>query len=518
MPERSIHATSDLPEAPHSYWMASTAQTHYPPLTEDTEADAAIVGGGMTGITLAYLLKKEGLKVILLEADRIVQGTTGHTTAKITSQHTLIYDKIRKKMGEEKARQYAEANETAIGTISEMIAENGIDCDFHPSSAYVYTHQDSYIRQIEDEVKTASSLGIRAHYLDEIPLPFQVKAAMRFDGQARFHPRKYLLALAEKIPGAGSGIFEQTRVIDVREGEPCSVITANGKKVSAPAVVLGCHYPFYDRHGMYFTRLYPERSYALGVTFEGSFPEGMFITAEDPGRSVRLQPYEGRDLLVVSGEHHKTGHGENTWIHYKNLAEFVRENFKVTGIPYRWSTQDYSTPDEVPYTGRLTSDRRNIYIATGYRKWGMTNSTASAMILRDLIVKGESPWQDVYNPSRFTPAASAKNFIVENADVAKLWIGGKLAGAPDHPDIAPGQAKVVDLDGEKAGVYKDARGKIHVVDTTCTHMLCEMKWNAAELSWDCPCHGSRFTYEGDIIEGPALKSIKPEIREDQESV
>jgi Rieske Fe-S protein len=180
----------------------------------------------------------------------------------------------------------------------------------------------------------------------------------------------------------------------------------------------------------------------------------------------------------------------------------------VDSIPFRWSTQDYTTLDEVPYTGRLTSKTPNLYVATGFRKWGMTNSTASAIILRDLIVHGKSPWQEVYNPSRFTPGASAKTFIVENVDVAKHLVTGKLTAVPNEIDLRPGEGKVVDINNEKVGVYKDTDGNLHTVDITCRHMGCELKWNSAEKSWDCPCHGSRFTYDGDIIEGPALKRLK----------
>ena len=497
-----------LPQLPESYWMATTPETDYPALESDIETEIAIIGGGLVGITLAWFLRKEGVKVIVLDADRIGQGTTGHTTAKITSQHSLIYDRIITKFSSEKAIQYASANETAISTISEIIKENDIQCDFSNQPAYVYTHMDEYVKKIENEVKAANSSGIKAVYLDSIPLPFTVKAAMRFDNQAQFHPRKYLLSLAKKIPGEGCHIFERTKAVNLHEGSTCSVITDKGHKISAPRVVLASHYPFYDRHGLYFTRLYPERSYALGVRISEKYSGGMYITAEDPARSFRSQPDADGEIVIIGGEHHKTGHGENTFNHYETLRDFSNSVYKVKQITNRWSTQDYTTMDELPYAGFITSDRNNIFVATGFGKWGMTNSTASAMIIRDLILKGNSPWSPVYDPSRFNPRASAKNFVVENTDVAKSLISGVLNINPPEEDLQPGQGMIKEIDGKKVGAYRDEKEKLHLVSTACTHMGCELKWNSAELSWDCPCHGSRFTYEGDIIEGPALKSIK----------
>lgn len=492
---------------PKSYWLASTERTDYPSLKDDIKVDVAIVGGGMAGITAAYLLTGEGAKVAIIEADRILQGTTAHTTAKLTSQHDLIYYKILSKMGEESAKQYADANEYAISFVENIIHSKNIQCDFHKCPAYVYTEQDEYIKKIQDEAKAAEGLGIKASYIENIPLPFSIKAGLRFDNQARFHPLKYLLPIAKEISENGCHIYEQTRAVKIEEGDPCIIITDNDKKVTASHVILASHYPFHDWPGLYFSRLYPERSYILGVKMEEKFPDAMFITAEKPGRSLRSQDYEDGEIVLIGGEHHKTGQGESTPIHYENLKKFAEENYKVKEIPFRWSTQDYTTPDEIPYIGRLTSNTPNIYVATGFRKWGMTNTTVSALIIRDLITKGVSQWEEVYNPSRFTPAASAKNFIVENANVAGELITGKLEVAPKDLDIEKGEGKVITYNGKKTGVYKDEDGKLHMIDTTCKHIGCEIHWNAAETSWDCPCHGSRYSPDGDIIEGPTVKCL-----------
>ncbi len=508
MGKGTVFADFGFENPPQPYWMASTESTDYPALDKDIKVDVVIVGGGIVGITAAYLLKQENVKVAVVEADRIVQGTTGHTTAKITSQHSLIYSKMIKHLGKEKAQQYADANEHAINFIEDLINEKQIDCDFSRQAAYVYTQSEKYIQQIKSEVEAASSLGIEAAYLEELPLPFEIKAAERFDNQAQFHPRKYILALAKDIPGDGSHIFEHSRAIDFEETNPCTVITKDGK-VIAEKMIIASHFPAYGSGGYYFARLYPEKSYALGIRIKEKFPGGMYITAEEPGRSFRFTPHLDGELIIVGGEHHKTGEGPNTNTHYQNLLDFAKETYDFTELLFRWSTQDYKTLDDVPYVGNITSKSPNVFVATGFKKWGMTNGTASAILLKDLIVKGENPWAPVYNPSRFESDPMIKNFTTTNINTAKHLIGDKLRLIPKDTNIKPGEAKVIlNDDGKKVGIFKDKKEKIHAVSIICTHMGCDLAWNAAELSWDCPCHGSRFNYEGDIIEGPALKSLR----------
>lgn len=498
----------EFKESPMPYWITSTPKTDYPALMEDISIDIAVVGGGMTGITSAYLLKKEGYKVALIDAGRIITGTSGHTTAKITSLHGLIYDKILTSLGREHAQMYANSNEFAIQFIAGLVKEKNIECDFSWQPSYVYTQDDGYVKKIQKEADTASGLGIKAFYLEDTPLPFKVKAAVRFDNQAQFHPRKYLLEIQKEIPGNGSYIFENTRIMDVKEGNPCTIVTENAKKISALKVILASHYPCYDGRGLYFTRLYPERSYALAVKIKEKYPGGMYINAENPSRSLRSVNYNGEELVIAGGEHHKTGQGEDMNNHYINLKKFAMDTFTVDDILWRWSTHDYSTPDSVPYIGCLTSQTPDIFVATGYKKWGMTTSTMAAILLKDLIIKGNNSWAELYNPSRFNPGASAASMIKENANVAKHLIKGKLSVPPNNVQIKNGEGRIIDVDAQKAGVYRDDKGVLHIVDTTCTHMGCELNWNNAENTWDCPCHGSRFTIEGDIVEGPAIHKLK----------
>lgn len=352
--EESFMSIEVFTKPPQSFWMSSTTNIDYPVLDKDLKIDVAIVGGGITGILCAYWLNKEGVKTAVIEADRILQGTTGHTTAKITSQHGLIYNKIKTKISEEFARQYADANQTAIRMYEKVVKEFNIDCDFIPQSAYVYTFEDQYINTIVDETHFASTLGINATYLEEIPLPLSVKAAVRFDNQAQFHPRKFLLALAKKITDNGVQIFEQSRIVDIEENNNYVLITNQGKKMSAQKVIIASHYPFYNKHGLYFTRIYPERSYVLAIRTKENYPGGMYITAEEPGRSLRSQPSDNGELVLVGGEHHKTGQGVDTIKHYEALVDFAAETFTVEDIPYRWSTQDCMTLDDLPYVGNFT--------------------------------------------------------------------------------------------------------------------------------------------------------------------
>lgn len=502
-----------FPDDTTPYWIESSPGEKYPLLDRDVKVDTAIIGGGLVGITAAYLLSRQGIKTAVIEADRILNGTTGHTTAKITSQHSLIYARLKTQFNNDLARQYAEANQSAIDTIASIIKENSIDCDFERRPAYVYTQSEKYIKDIEDEADAASSLGISASYEQEVPLPFQVKAALRFDDQAQFHPLKYLHVLARKLTEKDGSIFENTAAVDIEKNHGYTVLTRNGKKIEADKVIIASHYPFFDGGGLYFSRIHQEKSYVTAVRIEEEFPEGMFISAEDPTRSLRSQKDGEGVLVLVGGEHHKSGQDCKTNSHYENLLNFAKETFKVKDVVYRWSTQDCMTIDGLPYTGNLTPRSPHLYVATGFGKWGMTNGTASAMILKDLIINGDSPWAEVYNPNRGTTMDGLKTFVIQNLDVAKNWFAGKLQPMLENTEIETGSVKLIEVDGKKIGAYRDDQGTLHMVDTTCTHLGCELQWNAAERTWDCPCHGSRFSYDGNIVEGPAINCLHHEQQE-----
>ncbi|MDD5580362.1 MAG: FAD-dependent oxidoreductase [Methylobacter sp.] len=492
-----------LPGKPTSLWLDTTPETDFPSLENNLTVDVAIIGGGIAGLTGATLLKAQGKTVAVLEAARIIHGVTGYTTAKVTSLHTLIYDYLIRHFGEEKARAYADANQAAIEQIARFVKEKQIACDFIRTEAYTYTESPDQVDQIRAEVNAAVQLGLPASFIDHTPLPFPVKAAVRFNNQAQFHPRKYLLALAQEIPGEGSYIFENTRVIDLDEDESCQVTTERGA-ILAQAVIIASHFPFNDK-ALYASRLHPFRSYVLGVRVEGPVPRGMFIST-DPAYSVRSHPLEDGELLLVGGEKHTAGQGGDTVARYQRLEQWARAHFAVKSIDYRWSTQDNRTMDHVPYIGRSTPLSKHVYVATGFGGWGMTNGTVAGMLLSDLILGRVNSWADVYDPNRLN-LESVPDFVKHSADIVQHLVSDRLP-EEDAGSIRPGEGKVVDTAEGNIALYKSEDGTLTTLSPICTHMGCVVHWNPAEKSWDCPCHGSRFTADGKVIHGPAITNLE----------
>ncbi len=496
-----------LPSSLEPYWRTSVTLPSFPKLTEDINVDVAIVGGGISGITTAYLLVKEGLKVALIESDRLLNGTTGHTTAKITAQHDLIYDEFINHLGEEKAKLYYEACMEALHFIKSTVKEQNIDCDFTEQDAYIYTNSSSSFNKLINEWKAYEKLGIDGAFVETIPLSIPVKAAVVMKNQAQFHPLKYLTKLVDVIVQKGGMMYEHTTAADIEQGETLTIITRDKKRITCKHVIVCSHFPFYDG-GFYFSRMYAERSYVLAVQTAQDYPGGMYLSADNPKRSIRYAMMNDQKLILIGGENHKTGQGVPTIQHYKALQSFASEVFTVTSIPYRWSAQDLTTLDKVPYIGNMTTNTPNIYVATGYRKWGMTNGTVAGLLLTDLIMNRENRYRDLYTPSRFYTDPSVKHFITQNLDVAKHLVEGKIEVVVRTPeDLANGEGAVVLVNGKRAGAYKDENGTLSIVDTTCTHMGCEVEWNSGDRTWDCPCHGSRFSIHGDVIEGPAKQSL-----------
>ncbi|KQL53867.1 (2Fe-2S)-binding protein [Heyndrickxia shackletonii] len=501
-------ARKQIPQFPEPLWRDKIDFPKFSQLNEDIEVDVTVVGGGITGITTAYLLVKEGFKVALIEAGNLLNGTTGHTTAKITAQHGLIYDELIQTIGGESARLYYEANNNAITFIRDMVKEHNIECDFTNEDAFIYTNSDDYINKLKNEMIAYEKLGIKGEISDRVPADFSVKAALKMSNQAHFHPLKYLKPLVEYIVSNGGVIFEKTTATDVDTEEKLKVRTSGGPSVICRYVCACSHFPFYDGLGFYPTRMYAERSYIIAIKPEKEFNGGMYINAEQPTRSLRTAMLGDEELLLIGGENHKTGQGISTILHYQALENFAEETFGIKEYLFRWSAQDLTTLDKVPYIGQITGGHPNIFVATGFRKWGMTNSTVAANLLKDLIMEKENPYRDLYTPSRFGDT-SMKSFLSTNIDVAKHLIEGKL----EYPlmridELEPDQGSVVNVNGRRAGAYRDKDGKVYVVDTTCTHLGCEVEWNSGDRTWDCPCHGSRFSIQGDVIEGPAESPLE----------
>ena len=501
-----------LPGQAASYWVESTPETGFPTLAGDVSVDVAVVGGGITGITAATLLKRAGKTVALVEATRVARGVTGYTTAKVTSSHGPVYAELEEKLGEEAARAYGASQEAALSRIVRFVAEDAIDCELERADSYLYTESHRDLETVEREAEAAARLGLPASFVRTSPLPFPIVAAVRFENQAQFHPRKYVLHLVGRLPGEGSHVFEGTRAVAVDEEDGGCVVRAENGSVRARDVIVATTIPFLDR-GLFFAKVHPYRSYVVCPRVErANAPSGMFVSTESPTHTVRVAPYGAAALLVVAGEGHKVGEDASTGERYRRLVEWTRSRFDVESIDYRWSTQDYYSVDKIPYIGRLARRSRHVYVATGFRGWGLTNGTLAAMILSDLVLGVENPWARLYDANRLNARAAALTFAKENLNVARHWflrrrVTTRRADSP--ADVAPGQGAVVRAEGRAVALYRDEEGRAHPVSATCTHLGCTVSWNEAEKSWDCPCHGSRFDTRGKVIQGPAVDDLEP---------
>jgi glycine/D-amino acid oxidase-like deaminating enzyme/nitrite reductase/ring-hydroxylating ferredoxin subunit len=494
-----------------SLWVDTAPETDYPVLRPGVHVDVAVLGGGIAGLTTALLLKRDGARVAVVEAGRVGGGVTAYTTAKVTSLHGIQYQSVESSFGEDGARAYAEANEAGLERVAQFVDELGIDCDWRRKPAYTYAEDDSDRGKIEDEVEAAVRAGLPAEFTEETDLPWPVAAAIRVDDQAEFHPRRYLLALAEAVDGDGSHVFERSRAIAVAGGKERVRVSTTRGELTADQVVVATHFPFLDRGG-YFARMHPERSYGLGLYLaKGAHaPQGMYLSTESPSHTVRSHPTARGEMVIAGGESHKTGQGGDTAERVARLERWARERFDVRSIEYRWSTQDNMPVDGVPYIGRLAPFQKRLWVATGFMKWGLTNGTAAGMILTDLIGGRENPWADLFDSTRFKPLASAKELVKENANVGVHFVGDHL-GRPDVRSVdalAPGQAGIVRRGAGKVAAFREDDGTLHTVSAVCTHLGCQVKWNEAERSWDCPCHGSRFDFTGRVIQGPAVKDLE----------
>ncbi|WP_246054275.1 FAD-dependent oxidoreductase [Paenibacillus anaericanus] len=504
-----------LPKFPESLWRETSSLPSFPQLNKDIKADVAVVGAGITGITTAYVLTKAGLKVVVLDAATILDGATGYTTAKITSQHGMIYSKLIHHFGEESARLYYEANEEALQFIKNTVQEENIDCHLQQEDAYLYADSDEQAEQLHKEWQAYEQLELPGEWTETLPIPLVTKGAIRLGNQAQFHPLLYLRSLTNYITEHGGILYENTMMEDyAKQGEDGSIAlkTMSGHIITCNHAVSASHFPFFDGGSLYFTRLHAERSYAIALEPKNhfSYAGGMYINCEKPKRSLRSAKMNGKEVILIGGESHRTGSNECTLCHYQELEKFGGAMFEATKVPYRWSTQDLITLDDVPYIGALNTRHPNIFVATGYGKWGMTTGTLAALLIRDLILGKENRYTELFSPSRFKMNPSIKNFAVQNTIVAKELVSGKIENVyMKLEDLGTDEGSVVKHCGKRAGAYRDSDGKIFLVDTTCTHLGCELEWNDGERSWDCPCHGSRFNYKGHVLEGPATKDLKP---------
>ncbi len=472
-----------------SIWSESCRIEEREPLPGELSTEIAVIGAGMAGVLIASALQEAGRQVVVLESDRIGSGQTRNTTAKITSQHGLIYARMKKTLGAEKSRQYAAANEAALAAYRRIISERGIDCELEERDAYVYGFDAA---ALEEESEAAASLGLPASFTREVKLPLSAAGAVRFTGQAQFHPLKFLRAMAE-----GLRIYEKT---PVRRVEDDRIMTERGT-VRAETVVFASHYPFVNFPGMYFARMHQERSYVLALE-NAARVDGMWIGAGQNAYSFRNYG----DLLLLGGEGHRCGEN-SAGGRYEALRQKAREWFPGSRELACWSAQDCVTADSVPYIGRYAESRPNWFVATGFQKWGMSSSMVSALLLRDQICGKKNPYAEVFAPERFDVKTVAG--VAAESGQAVKGLAKQLFQIPAEAakNLEKGHGGIVFYQGEKLGVYKDGEGRLWPVDIRCPHLGCQLEWNPDELSWDCPCHGSRFDYTGRLISGPAQTNL-----------
>jgi glycine/D-amino acid oxidase-like deaminating enzyme/nitrite reductase/ring-hydroxylating ferredoxin subunit len=499
--------TASVHEDYRSYWAKSARAQGYDALEAGLEADVAVVGGGIVGVTSALRLAEEGASVVLLEARRIGSGASGYNTAKVTSLHALIYSELAGRFGEELARAYGEMNEAGLGLIADRVDRHGIDCDFRRKPNFTYSEDEAAAETLMEEAGAAKRLGLPASFVAEVEeLPLDVRAAVRFADQAEFHPLKYLHALASAAAEAGCRIFERSRVVSIDQGDACELRTGRGGRVRAGDAIVATHLPILDR-GLYFARSHPERSYALLARLAGTVPQGMYLSDESPPHSLRAVPTPDGELLMVGGESHKAGQSDAAE-RYRKLEEWARQRFEIGSVEHRWATQDHIPHDKLPFIGRVWPFSSRILTATGMRKWGLAMGSSAGSILADRILGRENPWSDSFDPLRAHPIAGGPSFVKENANAGLRFFSDRLTKRAAERDLDSGEGAVIGSGLGQRAVYRDEQGELHSLSARCTHLGCIVSFNRAERTWDCPCHGSRFGLDGEVIEGPAVSPLQ----------
>lgn len=464
-----------------SIWSKTVQLSKRKKLEDDLRVETVVIGAGMAGILIAYLLQEKGREVIVLEANEIASGQTKNTTAKITSQHGLIYQDMIKNCGIERAKGYADANEAAIQLYKEIITKEGIACQYEELPSFLYSTEEAGAQKLKEEAEAARILGIQAAYLDgeEITeLPFVVTGAVRFAHQAQFHPLMFIQEIAKKLT-----IYEQSKVLEVDD----YMVVTDRHVIVADHVVVATHYPFPIVPGFYFMRQHQSRSYAIAIEGEGvpKRLKGMYFSIDKDGLSFR----SAQDKLIVGGSSRRTGKSGTKRITecgiesvgFTHLERLTKDCYKQAVVIDSWAAQDCMPHDRIPFIGRFSRKNEHWYVATGFQKWGMTSAMVAAMIIRDLIVGEKNPYVDVFSPQRILVRAGVRNFLLD--------IGESICGF----------VKAVFVKPEKR----------------CGHMGCALVWNEEEKSWDCPCHGSRYTQEGRLIDSPALDDKRIQERADK---
>lgn len=534
----------------NSYWINSEKNKEkYNKLEKNIETDICIIGGGITGISTAYYLTKENLKVTVLDMGKIGFQTTGNSTAKITSQHGLFYKYLKDSKGEDFARLYYDANEDAIKNIKKIVEKENIECDLECQSAYVLATNREEVQKVKDEVEVVRGFGGHAEYLerediDKNLLILNPLAAIRFKNQAQFNSYKYTIELAKICKNLGANIYENTKVVDVRDEKDYYYLeTEDGYKIKAKYLVITTKYPIINIPGFYFMKMYQSTSYGISIPVKEKLFDGMYITSTNPKVSLRMakvdnniikdvvdgnienyakQDKENRKrvkekqnskidneyVLIVVGADHKTGEKTDLSNSYKKLENIAKQIYPQGKVENYWNTEDCITLDKIPYIGKYSSMWENAYVATGFNKWGITTSNIAANIITDMIIGRKNRYEDIFVSTRVEPVKNRQevgNMIKET--VSSLVLKKFELPESEQASLKNEEGKIIEIEGEKVGAYKDKEGKIYTIVPKCAHLGCELSWNNLDKTWDCPCHGSRYDYTGKMLYGPTVKDL-----------
>lgn len=489
-----------------SLWLATAGEpSEFPFLHHDLEAEWLIIGGGITGITTAYVLHKAGVKVHLIEAEKHIGGVdTSHTTGHLSTSTDMHYYKLSKSYGEDTSRSVATAMQGAVDFIAKLAEEEQLDCDFAYQPGYLYADREEQVEELEKEFEATQKTGLDIEWAATTPLPFPIIKAIQFNNNGRFHPLKFVYGLAKKLQEAGVPIYTQTRALEMSKEDGMRVLKTNMPyKIRAKHVILATHLPAFLKPEQ--SALPPSRTYAMAFKVQGETPQGLFWDMHDPYHYTRNADYNGEQVLITGGCDHKTGHHKSTREHFEKLEEYVRSHFPVQEIVYRWSGQWYEPTDKLPLIGKsILHD--DIYVASGYSGDGMVFGVAAAQILTDLITGQPNGIAEFFKPRRLHLKA---DYVKNNLDVAAHFIKDRLPlDTSKLAEIEPGEGKLVQDGLSKYAVYRDEKGNYTAMSPVCTHMGCIVHWNDAEKTWDCPCHGGQFSCMGEPLRAPVTKKLK----------